>query len=248
MDDQEDLFVPMLGTKPGTKEQGQSPGSGKWIPRCLELTLIDPLALGLRGTEDCAFHERPQSFALWPAILPRGPLCHPIPLLHSPICLPEPPHCRMFWGSPYLFTPDRESTTSQRSKSSQICCGEPVSLLGLVTGAWAIQATASSERSHHSTGDDSQKWPPWSSLHNLKTAPLRSLAPQQLLTASVTSEGARICTRVAIEATQVLLFSHHLPYWGFCCCFGYNFCVHPFLPHECSTHRDQKRAMNPLEL
>lgn len=202
IDVQEDLFVPTLG-KPVTKEKGQSPGSRKWIPRCRELALADPLALGLRGTEDCASHERPQGFALCPCPLVTWSSLPPLTLLHSLIHLPEPSHCMTVLGeSPSIHT-RQKGNPNQRSKSSQIYCGERGSFEGLVTGAWVTLATASSERSH-SKGDDSQKWHPWSSRPSLQTA------PQQLCAASVTSEGGLRTHSCGRRGSRVVFLSHHL--------------------------------------
>lgn len=69
---------------------------------------------------------------------------------------------------------------------------------------------------------------------------------------------------VRSERPEVLFFGHHLPNgfavvivvvlakFFFICfvLFGFTFhlCVYTLLPHECSSLRDQKRAMNPQEL
>lgn len=115
-DDQEDLFVPTLG-KPVTKEKGQSPGSRKWVPRCQELALADPLALGLRGTEDCASHERPQDFALCPCPLVTWPSLPPLTLLHSLICLPKPSHCMTVLGESPIYSHQAERATPTKGAS-----------------------------------------------------------------------------------------------------------------------------------
>lgn len=134
---------------------------------------------------------------------PHDPLCHPsLSCTHSPVCLNH--HTvRLFWGSPHLFTPGREGNPNQRSKFSPIHCDERGSFKGLVTGAWVTLATASSERSH-SKGDDSQKWHPWSPLSSLQTA------PQQLCTASITSEGGLHMHSCGHRGPRVVFLSRHL--------------------------------------
>lgn len=125
-DDQEDLFVPTLG-KPVTKEKGQSPGSRKWVPRCQELALADPLALGLRGTEDCASHERPQDFALCPCPLVSWPSLPPLTLLHSLICLPKPSLHDCSRGVPiYSHQAERATPTKGASQAKSTVVNEGV--------------------------------------------------------------------------------------------------------------------------